>query len=244
MLFAAGIGARLRPLTNDRPKALVEVNGTPLLEIAIRRLQRHGVEAVIINVHHFGRQIIDFLAEKENFGIQIAISDERGQLLDTGGGLKKAAWFFTGDEPFGVMNTDILTDLDLGALYQAHLASGALATLAVRKRASSRYLLFDEQDRLCGWRNERTGEEKWARPLDGPVVPLAFSGIQVVSPALFGHFPQEAAFSIIDTYLTAARTDEIRAFRHDHTLWMDVGKPERLREASRLLAEWPAGRPF
>ncbi len=165
MLFAAGLGTRLRPLTDDRPKALVEVNGTPLLEIAIHRLIVAGCREIIVNVHHFAEQIIGFLKKNDHFGIRIAISDEREALLETGGGLKKAAWFFDDEKPFLVCNTDVLTNLDLQKFYQKHLESGALATLAVRNRPSSRSFLFDETMRLTGWQNTKTGETRWSKPI-------------------------------------------------------------------------------
>ncbi len=162
LIFAAGLGTRLRPLTNDRPKSLVEVNGVTLLEIAIRRLIGAGCREIIVNVHHFAEQIIDFIEKNGQFGIQIAVSDEREQLLDTGGGLKKAAWFFDDGQPFLVCNADVLTDMDLAHFYQKHLESHAIATLAVRRRTTSRYFLFDEKMHLCGWQNAKTGEEKLA----------------------------------------------------------------------------------
>ncbi len=232
MIFAAGLGTRLRPLTNNKPKALVEVQGMPLLEIAIRKLIRHGCNGLMVNIHHFGQQIIDFLESKDHFGIHIEISDERDQLLDTGGGLKKASWFFQ-DAPFLVYNADILTDTDLNDLYQKQLQSEALATLAVRDRESSRKLLFDEQFTLCGWQNMKTGEQKISRHTEVQT-PLSFSGIHVIHPDLFRLFPEQDVFSIIDVYLAAARHRNIQAYRHDHNLWVDVGKPEAL-EKGRLL---------
>jgi NDP-sugar pyrophosphorylase family protein len=234
MIFAAGLGARLRPLTLERPKALVEVGGMPLLEIAIRRLMLFGVREIIVNVHHFAEQIIRFLAAKDNFGIHIAISDERELLLDTGGGLKQAAWFF-GEAPFLAVNADVLSDLDLGALLAAHRASGALATLAVRTRPSSRYLLFDDSLELCGWRHARSGEERPRRPKVDPR-PYAFSGIQALSPGIFTLMPAGArVFSIIDVYLSASPEHAVKGFPHEEGCWLDVGKLPALAEAERLL---------
>lgn len=241
LIFAAGLGTRLRPLTNDRPKALVEVNGVTLLEIAIRRLKVAGCTDIIINIHHFAEQVIDFIEKNDQFGIQIAISDERELLLDTGGGLKKAAWFFDDGQPFLVCNADVLTDMDLAHFYQKHLESGAIATLAVRRRTTSRYFLFDEKMRLCGWQNAKTGE---VRLVDGdwmllpltPSSPLAFSGIHVISPALFNWMPTtEGPFSIIDVYLEAAQTGLILGFDHSADEWLDVGKPEALQAAAVFL---------
>ncbi|MBK9015130.1 MAG: nucleotidyltransferase family protein [Saprospiraceae bacterium] len=255
-MFSAGLGTRLRPLTNDRPKALVEVNGVTLLEVAIRRLVTAGCRELIVNVHHFAEQIIDFLGKNEQFGIRIAISDERERLLDTGGGLKKAAWFFDDDQPFLVCNADVLTDMDLAHFYQKHLESGALATLAVQKRVTSRYFLFDEKMRLTGWQNAKTGEEKLAvrqlavgsQPPSYPLpteqagiphpsyLPYAFSGIHAISPALFDWMPaDEEVFSIIDVYLEAASTGQVFGYDHSADEWLDVGKPEAMEAAAKFL---------
>jgi NDP-sugar pyrophosphorylase family protein len=235
MIFAAGLGTRLRPLTDDKPKALVEVGGMPLLEIAIRRLKWFGIGEIIVNVHHHGEQIEAFLEKRSFFGLEIAISDERDRLLNTGGGLKKASWFFDDGGPFLVMNTDVLTDLDLRAMYEAHRPAQALATLAVQRRKTSRYLLFNKARQLAGWRNKKTGVERWSRP-EQEVQAYAFSGIHVINPALFDYFPDEAVFSIIDVYLEAAKTESILAYPHDDTFWQDVGKLSALERAERLVA--------
>jgi NDP-sugar pyrophosphorylase family protein len=237
MIFAAGLGTRLRPLTDTRPKALAEVNGAPLLEIAIRRLQRAGVREMIINIHYLGGQIVNFLERKAFPGLHIAISDERDLLLDTGGGLKKAAWFFDDGQPFIVYNADVLTTLDLRAMYDDHAASGAIATLAVRERASSRAFLFDAEGRLSGWRNTATGAERICRHAE-TLYPLAFSGIHVIHPRLFDHMPAQDVFSIVDVYLDVAARESILAWRHNADLWLDVGKPEQLARAQEL---WPPG---
>ncbi len=233
MVFAAGLGTRLRPLTNDRPKALVEVNGVPLLQIALERLRLAGVQQVIVNVHYLAEQIIRFLEQPQFADLHIAISDERDLLLDTGGGLKKAAWFFDDGHPFILYNADVLTNLDLGAMYAAHLDAGALATLAVRKRPSSRAFLFDEQQRLCGWQNTASGQLRLCREV-ASFYPLAFSGVHVISPAFFGYMPDEAVFSILEPYLRAAATKTILAWRHDADIWIDVGKPEELARAQQV----------
>lgn len=232
IVFAAGLGTRLKPLTNTRPKALVELNGVPLLEIAIRKLKHFGFDEIIVNIHHFGEMIIDFLKAKNNFDIHIEISDERDFLLETGGGLKKASWFLK-EEPFLVYNADILTDMDLKAFYEEHLRSKALATLAVRKRATSRYLQFDADNILCGWTNVKTGEVRSSRP-GKDLQNLAFSGMHVISPEIFDKMPDKQKFSIIDTYLEAAKDFEIKAYPHDDDLWVDVGKPESLEKAALL----------
>jgi len=240
MIFAAGLGTRLRPLTNDKPKALVEVAGMPLLEIALRRLKWFGIDEVMVNVHHFAGQVEQFLEGMEGLGMKITISNERAQLLNTGGGLKKARWFFKGKEPFLLQNVDVLSSLDLKALYESHRRSGALATLAVRDRDTSRYLLFDEDWQLVGWRNRHSGAERWSRPQQN-ARPLAFSGIQILSPAIFDYFPEAAVFSTIDLYLEAAKKELILAYPHDKDLWLDVGKPPALERAADLLPQLGLG---
>ncbi len=237
MIFAAGLGTRLRPLTDNKPKALVEVSGIPLLEIAIRRLKRYGFREVVVNIHHFGQQIVDFLESKQHFDIQIHISDERELLLDTGGGLKKARSLI-GNHPFLVYNADIISDINLGQLYDAHLASSALATLATRDRKTSRYLLFNDQRRLVGWTNAKTGELKL--PVPAAVYrQRAFSGIHVLSPEIFQFMPDQQIFSIIDVYLSAAAHRPILEYPHDKDRWIDVGKIPQLKEAPGVLKNLP-----
>lgn len=236
MIFAAGLGTRMRPLTDALPKALIPVGGEPLLAIVLYRLRHYGFREIIINVHHLADQIETYVAGNPAFAdLRITFSDERSQLLDTGGGLKHASWFFDA-EPFLVVNADSLTNLDLGALYAAHVARPeALATLAVQQRTSSRFLLFSAEQQLCGWQNTKTGALKMSR--EGvAVTSWAFSGIQVVSPALFSWFPADkAVFSTIDMYLEAAKTAAIYAYPHDSDLWFDVGKPDQLAPASAAL---------
>ncbi|MBL7794462.1 MAG: nucleotidyltransferase family protein [Saprospiraceae bacterium] len=232
MLFAAGLGTRLHPLTLSRPKALVEVGGKTLLEHALRHLQRNGCESVIINVHYLASQIIEWL-DKNSFEMEIAISDETDLLLDTGGGLQKAAWFLK-DAPFLVYNTDILTNMNLAEFYRRHCAGDALATLAVRRRPSSRYLLFDENGLLCGWQHAKSGETRLSRAVPNPQA-LAFSGIHAVNPAIFNFMPaNKQVFSMIDVYLHAAETQSIQAYPHDADIWFDIGTPAAL-EQVRLL---------
>lgn len=233
MILAAGRGTRLRPLTDYQPKALVKVAGVPLLELIIRRLKHFGCRDIVINVHHFGDQIIKFLQKKAYFGINIQISDEQDELLDTGGALKKAAAFFNDDQSFLLCNTDILSDINLREFYDAHCQSGAVATLAVQWRETSRYLMFDDELLLHGWTNVSTGEVKLARQAKALKM-LAFSGIHAIHPRLFDHMPDEATFSIIDTYLQAAESDTVKAYRCDDQQWMDVGKPSNLAIAEPL----------
>lgn len=231
MIFAAGLGTRLRPLTNEIPKALVPIEGVPLLELAIRRIAAAGIREMVINVHHFAEKIIDFIQQKEQFGLQIHISDERDQILETGGGLLKAAPLLKSG-PFLVMNADILTNLDLGKMIAEHQQNAAIATLAIRQRSTSRYLLFDENNQLSGWENIKTGEQRISRATKVQQ-PFAFSGIHVIDPAIFELMPKELSkFSIIDTYLEAAKKHKIMGYPHDEDLWLDVGKPAQLAKAA------------
>lgn len=234
MIFAAGLGTRLRPLTNDRPKALVEVAGLTMLEIAIRKLKNAGVDQFVVNLHHFGDKIRTFLESKDHFGSDIRFSDESDLLLDTGGGLKKAGAFLGGDEPFFLYNVDILTDLNLRNLYHAHMETRPLATLAVKSRPGSRFLLFDRDYRLCGWKNFKTGEEKISIALVRPN-PLAFSGIHLVEPEIFDLITENGVFSIIDVYLRLAGQHWIKGFDHHNDFWIDLGKPEKVKEGGEAI---------
>ncbi len=230
MLLAAGLGTRLAPFTDSHPKALAPVGGTTLLERNLRYLQAAGIRDVIVNVHHFADQIEAAIRQHAGWGSAVKVSDERGMVLETGGGLRKAAGFFEGEDACVVMNVDILSDLDLNALIAAHRETGGLATLAVMHRSSSRYLLFDGELRLRGWRNEKTGE---LRGEGGE--PLAFSGIQVISGTLLKQIRREGKFSLIDVYLDAiAEGGPIYGFDHTGGKLMDVGKPEALSQAAAL----------
>lgn len=235
MIFAAGLGTRLKPLTDNKPKALVEVNGKPLLEHTIEKLQQYGYSDIIINVHHFVDQLKEFLVQKNNFGIHIGISDESDQLLDTGGGLKKASWFFNDNKPFLVHNVDVLSDIDLKILYQSHIQSNSIATLAVKQRDTYRYFLFDDLLNLCGWKNINTGELKISKGNSDTMTPLAFSGIQMLSPKIFELISETGKFSMIDVYLRLATYNHITGFRHDTGYWLDLGKPDNIKEAENIL---------
>ncbi len=232
MVFCAGTGTRLLPLTGNQPKALVKVNMMPMLMLTILRLKSSGFTDIIINLHHFPGQIIDFLKEHDNFGVNIAISDESGELLDTGGGLKKASWFFADKHPFLLHNVDVVSDIDLRKMMRFHQTSYALATLAVSKRKSSRYLLFNQNKVLCGWQNVETGEKKIMRASQEPE-PYAFSGIHVVEPKLLQLIREEGKFSIIQLYLRLARSNDILGYVHDNTNWYDLGRPENIRRAEQ-----------
>ena len=235
MVLAAGLGTRLRPLTDDRPKALVEVAGHTMLEITLRRLASFGVRDVIVNVHHFADRVVDYLKKNDNFGMRIEISRE-DVLLDTGGGLKKAAWFFLdrgAEEPFILHNVDVISTIDLRQMIKAHQEGKALATLAVQDRKTSRYLLFDEQNELCGRRSGRDGSIESVRSA-AKTQPLAFCGIHVISPRLLSMMSEEGVFSIITTYLRlAGREERISAFRADEYYWRDLGKPENISQAAQ-----------
>jgi NDP-sugar pyrophosphorylase family protein len=235
MIFAAGLGTRLKPYTDAMPKALVPVAGTPMIEILIRNLRKNGFNDIIINIHHFAEQVIDFLCSNDNFGANISISNEEDELLDTGGGLKKAAWFFNDKKPFLVQNVDVISDLDYSELIDIHNQNSSIATLAVSKRETSRYFLFDETMQLCGWENAKTGEKKIARNEDQNLTPFAFSGIHVINPEIFGFMKQTGKFSMVDMYLQLAASHKIFGFEHDPLNWVDMGKPEELVKAESIL---------
>lgn len=235
MIFAAGLGSRLKPMTATKPKALVEIQGMSLLEYAIRKLKFYGVSDIIINVHHFSEQIIDFV-KTHDFGVNISISDESEQLLNTGGGLLKARNFFDAEKPFLVVNVDIISSIDLAQMYENHCAHNALATLAVSTRKTSRYLLFDEEQQLCGWENCITHEHIFSRPKDCRCLhQQAFSGMQILSPQIFDCITERGAFSIIDMYVRLAKTQTIHAFDHTNDFWIDVGKFDTLQEIIQKL---------
>ncbi len=235
MVFAAGLGTRLKDETSLKPKALVEVGGKPLLFHAIEKLKKSGIAEIVINVHHFADQVIQYV-NSTDFGIKIHISDERDLLLDTGGGLKKAARFFSGDDSVLIYNVDILSNIDLNQVKKQHLETGALATLTVRKRATQRYLKFSDKQ-LAGWINKKTGETKISLPeLFVNAEEMAFSGIHIVQPEIFRLMPENERFSIIDLYLELAKTRKIMAFYDDSDLWIDVGKPEELEAARKIFS--------
>jgi len=235
MILAAGLGTRLRPLTDDRPKALVEIAGRTMLEITLARLRTFGVREVIVNVHHFADMVIEYLKTNRNLGMRVEVSRE-DVLLDTGGGLKKAAWFFRdAPEPFILHNVDVISTIDLSRVARFHREHSALATLAVQERATSRYLLFDEQHHLCGRRAADQQNAEMALPAKKSQA-LAFCGIHVISPRIFSLMNEEGEFSIIPPYLRlAAAGENITAFRADEYYWRDLGKPENVLQASKEL---------
>ncbi len=230
MILAAGLGTRLKPFTEQHPKALYPINGKPLLQRNIEYLQSYAVNNIIVNVHHFADQIIAAIKENNGWGCNVTISDETNEVLETGGGLKKAAHFFENDtQPFVLMNADMLTDLHLEKMIRSYTHHNPLATLAVTNRPTSRYLLFDEENILCGWLNEKTGEQKGKMGTK-----KAFSGIHIISPKIFSLIKEEGKFSMIDLYLRLATSQRIMAFDHSDGKLIDVGKPESISLAEEM----------
>lgn len=235
MIFAAGLGTRLKPWTDAHPKALAQVNGKALLQRNIEYLKSFGVQEFIINVHHFAEQVMDFLTLHNNFNCGITISHEKEEPLETGGGLKKAGWFFEEDRPFIVMNADILTDLDLNQMQVFHSRHQSLATVAVTNRVTSRNFLLNAESRLCGWQNNATGEQRIALLMPN-LVPRAFSGIHIMNPDIFPVLTEEGKFSLVDAYLRLAISYPIFGFDHSGDKFVDVGKPESITKAEALFA--------
>ncbi len=246
MIFAAGLGTRLKPLTDTCPKALVSVGGKPMLQHTIEHLIRHGFDEVIVNIHYLGNQIKDFLQQHNNFGIHIEISDETNEILETGGGLLKAQHFFDDAKPFLLCNADVFTNINLIAFYKYHQENKALATLAVRNRKSSRYLLFDDNDILFGWENIKTNAVNIPRKIPAeikeqlaphetyPLHEFAFSGYHIISPDIFKHQTRSGVFSMTDWYLDICAQQTILAYHHDDDIWIDIGSPEQLQKANEL----------
>lgn len=246
MIFAAGLGTRLKPLTDNCPKALIKVGDKPMLQHTIEHLIKHGFNEIIINIHYLGNQIVDFLKQHNKFGIRIEISDETDEILETGGGLWKARHFFYDDKPFLVCNADIFTNINLTNFYNVHLQSNHMATLAVRNRTSSRYLLFDDDNILFGWENIKTHEVRIPRNIPiqlkmklkehetYPLHEFAFSGYQIISPEIFRHNHREGKFSMIDWYLDICRHHTIKAFQHNDDIWIDIGSQEQLTKANTV----------
>jgi NDP-sugar pyrophosphorylase family protein len=242
MILAAGLGTRLKPFTNNHPKALAEVNGKTLLQINIEYLQQYDITEVIVNVHHFADQIIKAIADNNGWGSNVTISDETDEVLETGGGLLRAANYFEKEERWLVMNADILTDLALDkmiaadAMHTQQAEGDMIATLAVTNRSTSRNLIFNAAGTLCGWKNNTTGEEKWANPLRDPstAIPKAFSGIQIIHSNFFNALTINGKFSLIDAYLQIAQHYPIYYYDHSDGILLDVGKPESLAKAAVL----------
>ncbi len=227
MIFAAGLGTRLRPLTDTCPKALIQIEDKPLLQIVIEHLKKFGITEMVVNIHYLGNQITSYLEKQNNFDIHIGISDETGKLLETGGGLWKVRDFFDDGKPFLVCNADVLTNIDIDAFKQTHAINNSLATLAVRKRNSSRLLLFDEDGILCGWKNTKTKEKK--QPRKGKhLTEYAFSGYHIISPEIFKYPTRQGVFSMTDWYLDLCANQTISNYDHSNDLWIDIGSKESL----------------
>ncbi len=239
LLLAAGLGTRLQPFTLHHPKALAMVNGKTLLQRNVEYLQQQGITELIVNVHHFPDQIINAIEVNKGWGSTISISDETHTVLETGGGMQKAAWYFEKEESFVVMNVDMLTTMPLAEMIQQHETNKPLATLAITDRTSSRYLLFDAQNKLCGWRNTATLEQKGA-VLDYNEIQKqalsqkAFSGIHVINTKIFNLIQQQGKFSLIDVYMNLCGSHTIEGFNHSDSLLIDVGKPESIVKAEGL----------
>ncbi len=233
MILAAGVGSRLKPFTDHHPKAMAVVNGKTVLQRNVEYMQQADIEKIVVNVHHFAQQIIDTVQQANGWGADILISDESDALLETGGGIKKAVSLFGDAENVLVMNADILTNMDMKALIAAHTSNKAAATLAVSNRASSRCFLFDENNRLCGWKNTATGETK--QPVQAEVVfEKSFSGIHIIHESIFRHMPFEGKFSMVDVYLAMCVSHRIMAFDHSGSKFIDIGTMEKLEKAATI----------
>lgn len=240
MIFAAGMGRRLRPLTDNTPKALISINGKPMLEHIILKLKEAGFDHLVINIHHEGQQILDFLEANNNFGVHIDISDERDYLLDTGGAIKKARPFLEGEEPFLVHNVDIFSNVDLRQIYEHHKQNNPLATLLVSKRDTSRYLLFNKKNLLCAWRNRETGEVKSYYPDFDPLQhnEYAFGGIHVISPKIFEWMDEwTGKFPIINFYLSICARTQLLAYPAENLRLLDIGKLDALAQAEDWISK-------
>ena len=233
MIFAAGLGTRFKPWTDKHPKALAPVNGKSLLQRNVEYLQQYGIKNLIVNVHHFPDQIIDAIKKNNGWGSHITISDERDELLETGGGLLKAKDLIGDKEPFITVNADILTDLNLDKLYSFHQRKKSLISFGITQRKTSRYLLFNDQNRLCGWRNTKTSEEKISIPTTG-LVEKAYSCVVVFEPSIFSLIPFTGKFSLIDVYLKLAADHHIIGYEHTGDKFVDVGKPESVSMAEKI----------
>jgi MurNAc alpha-1-phosphate uridylyltransferase len=234
MIFAAGLGTRLGELTMTKPKALADINGRTMLHLTAEKLVRAGFDDLIVNIHHHPALMMEEIEKLRSQGFMITVSDESDELLDTGGGLKKARQFFS-DEPFFCHNVDEFTDLDLRKMYENHIAAGALATLAARHRPGNRFLLVDRNGRMRGWRNKATREEILTIGSARGLTEAGFSGIQVLSPAIFNKMP-EGIYSLTSLYLMLARDNLIMTFMHDEGYWFDCGTPENLDKIRKHLA--------
>ena len=234
MILAAGLGTRLKPFTDKHPKALVEINGKTILQRNIEYLSNYGIKKIIVNVHHFADQIIEYLNTNNGFGSEVLISDETDEVLETGGCLKKAAWFLSENkDPFVMINVDILTDMNLNEMIRFHHQTNPIATLAVTSRNTSRYFLFDGNNHLCGWENIKSGEQRISKKSE-QYVRKAFSGIHIISPEIFSLIKFTGKFSMVDLYLELAKAHIITSFDHSNSKLIDVGKPDSVLKAEKI----------
>ena len=235
MILAAGLGTRLGRLTADKPKALVEINGVTMLEMLIRHLKAQGFNQILINIHHHGQHIIDFVQQKRSFGVEISFSDERNELLDTGGAIKKVAGFFEGNELVLVHNVDVYSEINLQKLLEYHQEMKSFATLCVRRRASGRALIFDDKKQLAGWANLDECVYKWVKQPLNPFEAFAYNGIFIANPMFASEMPFEGRFSIIDCWLEMAKTKKITAYFDNSPAWFDFGTAEKIEAAEQYL---------
>jgi NDP-sugar pyrophosphorylase family protein len=233
MILAAGKGTRLLPITKNKPKVLVEIQGIPLLEHTIRYLLHFGINEIIINVYQFASQIIDFLNKNNSFGIRIEISDEYDELLDTGGGLFKARWFFDDGKPFVLTSSDVITNLDLNEMVQFHQKYKPLATLAVKQRKSTRDFIFDQDYHLCGWHNNTIGETRMVRQVQDQIK-IAFSAIHIINPSIFDYITERGCFSITDVYLRLAAMHTVLGYEHNQSFWFECGRIENIEKLNTM----------
>jgi len=233
MIFSAGLGTRFKPWTDSHPKSLAIVNGKSLLQRNVEYLQQYGIHDVIVNIHHFPQQLTDAIKNNMGWGSNITISNESGELLETGGGLLKAKSLFTPGERFVTCNADILTDLNINKLLEFHSQHSPLVSFGVTGRKTSRYFLFDEGNNLCGWRNTVSGEEKIVRASD-VLVPKAYSCVVIFEYDIFDLIPFTGKFSLTDVYLHLAKTHKIMGYDHSGDKFVDVGKPESVQKAEAL----------
>lgn len=235
MIFAAGLGTRFKPWTDKHPKALALVNGKTLLQRNIEYLQQYGIKDVVVNVHHFASQVVEAVEKNKGWGSNIIISDESNKVLETGGGLLKARRLLENDEPFITLNVDILTDLNLSALLEFHKNKNALISFGITDRKTSRYFLFGRDNRLCGWRNSNTGEEKISIKQNG-LKEMAYSCVVVFQPDIFGLITQTGKFSLVETYLSLAASHPIFGYDHSGDRLVDVGRPESVSIAEEMFS--------
>jgi N-acetyl-alpha-D-muramate 1-phosphate uridylyltransferase len=235
MIFSAGLGTRFKPWTDTHPKALALVNGKPLLQHNIEYLQRYGITDVVINVHHFANQIIEAVKQHNGWGSNILISDETNEVLETGGGLLKAKDLLQNEEPFVTLNADFLTDLNINDLFRFHQEKKSLISFGITSRKTSRYFLFDDDNRLCGWRNTNTGEEKISIAKEN-LKEMAYSCVVIFQPEIFNLIPQRGKFSLVETYLSLAADYPIYGYDHTGDKLVDVGKSESVAVAEKLFS--------